>query len=113
MRNIVLGAVGGFVLFAAAWSFSNSGTPLYAQRQSPVYAERGELTTVFSDIDEHHGLLTLVDPKSRVVSVYHIDRTTGEIALKSVRNVNWDLQMMQFNSKTPLPREIQGMLEQP
>jgi len=86
---------------------------LYAQRQSQAYSEQGGLTTVFSDVDERHGQLTLVDPRSRVVGVYHIDRSTGEISLKSVRNVNWDLQMMQFNSKTPLPQEIQGMLKQP
>ncbi|MCA9247371.1 MAG: hypothetical protein KDA42_09660 [Planctomycetales bacterium] len=113
MRNFVLGAVGGLVLFVGLWWFANSGATAYAQRNVAAYGEQGELTTVFSDVDERVGLLTLVDPRSRVVCVYHIDRATGEISLKSVRNVNWDLQMMQFNSKSPLPQEIRGMLDQP
>ena len=112
MRNLVLGAVGGAVLFAGAWTFSNTTSTLYAQRQSPVYGERGELTALYSDVDDRHGQLTLVDPKSRVVSVYHIDRQTGEIALKSVRNVHWDRQMEEYNGVRPSPREIRSLLQQ-
>jgi hypothetical protein len=29
-----------------------------------------------------------------------------------VRNVNFDLQMMEFNGKSPLPNEIRAILEQ-
>jgi hypothetical protein len=46
------------------------------------------------------------------MSVYHIDRQTGEIALRSVRNVAWDLQMEEFNGVSPSPREIRSLLEQ-
>ena len=30
----------------------------------------------------------------------------------SVRNIHWDLQMMEFNGVNPLPREIRLQLEQ-
>jgi hypothetical protein len=56
-------------------------------------------------------LLTLIDPRLQVVCVYHIDQT-GKIALRSVRRIQWDLQMTYFNNEGPLPQEIQSLLEQ-
>jgi hypothetical protein len=44
------------------------------------------------------------------VGVYHVERSTGEITLKSVRNLTWDLQMVQFNSGNPLPQDIRNGL---
>ena len=46
------------------------------------------------------------------MGVYHIDLATGEVSLKSVRNIHWDLQMIEFNGTRPLPREVRSMLEQ-
>ena len=46
------------------------------------------------------------------MAVYHIDTTTGEIVLKSVRNIHYDLKMIEFNGTSPLPREIRSLLEQ-
>jgi hypothetical protein len=53
--------------------------------------------------------IIVVDPADRVLAVYHVDKTTGEIALRSVRNVTWDLQMVEFNSGEPLPQDIRNM----
>ena len=44
------------------------------------------------------------------MSVYHIEQTTGTISLKSVRNIRADLQMDEFNTDSPLPREIRAIL---
>ena len=54
--------------------------------------------------------VTVIDTTMRVMSVYHVDQTTGRISLKSVRNVHWDLQMEEFNGQSPSPREIQSLL---
>ena len=56
--------------------------------------------------------ITLIDPKAHVMAVYHIDRKTGEITLKSVRNVHWDLQMEEYNGVHPSPRDIRALLPQ-
>jgi len=56
--------------------------------------------------------VVLVDPQRRVMSVYHVDRQTGAISLKSVRNVQWDLLMDEYNGVKPLPREFRAILEQ-
>ena len=55
--------------------------------------------------------MTVIDPKQRVMAVYHVDRDTGEISPKSVRNITWDLQMIEFNSGNPLPQDIRNGLK--
>jgi hypothetical protein len=45
-----------------------------------------------------------------MMSVYGIDPATGEISLRSVRNVRWDLQMDEYNGTNPSPREIRSLL---
>jgi hypothetical protein len=54
--------------------------------------------------------VTIVDPKSRTMAVYHVQATTGEIELKSVRKFDWDLQMEEFNATSPLPREVRSQV---
>ena len=53
----------------------------------------------------------VVDPKSRVMSVYHVDLASGSIHLRCVRNIHWDLQMMDFNGTAPLPQEIRAEIQ--
>jgi hypothetical protein len=55
--------------------------------------------------------LVVVDSATRVMSVYHVHQGTGELSLKSVRNVHWDLQLEEFNSTVPTPREIRNLVE--
>ena len=55
--------------------------------------------------------LVVLDPATRVMGIYHIDRATGQLSLKSVRNVHWDLQLEEFNSAVPTPREIRSLVE--
>jgi hypothetical protein len=42
--------------------------------------------------------------------VYQIDRQTGEITLKSARNITWDRQLPEYNSGKPSPHDIRGGL---
>ena len=55
--------------------------------------------------------VVLVDPNQRSLAVYHIDRKTGAISLRSVRNVHWDLGLDDFNGVSPAPREIRTLLQ--
>ena len=54
--------------------------------------------------------MTVIDPKQRVLAVYHVDRASGQITPKSVRNITWDLQMTEYNSGEPLPQDIRSGL---
>ena len=50
--------------------------------------------------------LTIIDPIARRIAVYHVSRDSGEIQLKSVRNITGDLGLDYWNSGSPLPSEI-------
>jgi hypothetical protein len=72
----------------------------------------GDLIVVPMPSGEKGQVLSIVDPRGRMLCVYRIDPLTGKIALKSARNLNWDLQMTNYNNEAPLPQEIQSLLEQ-
>lgn len=105
--GIGLLVLGGIELFPSTAS---------AQRTAPAVAAtrgngEGQLIAFTSGGEAGPQQIVLIDTQSRVISVYHIDRGTGEIALRSVRNARWDSQIEQFNCANPLPGEIRAILE--
>lgn len=110
MRSAVCGVallVGGLIATVvgsgAWWNQSHAQPP--AQRQS-------DLIALNSDVIEGRQQVVVIDARSRVMSVYHIEQATGVISLKSVRNIAADLLMDEFNTGSPFPREIRAILEQ-
>lgn len=87
---------------------------VWAQRPTN-FGERSSasdsLVALSFDLGEGRQQVTVVDPKTRVLAVYHIDRATGALTLRSVRQAHWDLQMDEFNSGSPTPREIRALAE--
>ena len=117
MKRAILGTIVcvGLVTVAAAVAeqrgevFAQRGTP--AAAATPPAAAGTELIVVPTSLADKGQMLTIVDPRQRVLCVYHVD-AAGKIALKSVRNIHWDLQITDLNNEKPLPREIRGLLEQ-
>ena len=112
MRIVVLGILLGSGLVIAA-CFQRDAA--FAQRGPAEFAKQlasDQIIALSMDLGEGTQQVTLVDPKSHVMAVYHIKRNSGEIALKSVRNFHWDLQMDEFNGESPFPREIRSLLQQ-
>lgn len=115
MRTAIWGAliVTGLMICGAGWSEIES---LLAQQTRPSDASFGaasaQLIALSSDSAQSQQI-TLIDPRTQVISVYHVDRANGEIALKSVRNIRWDLLMEEFNAATPSPREIRSLIDHP
>lgn len=86
-----------------------------AYGQSPVQVGKsgeGSLIALSFAKDDKTQQVTVIDPHKRAMSVYHIDTTSGLIELKSSRRIEWDLEMMQFNTADPLPQEIRSLIEQ-
>lgn len=111
MKQLAFGILIGVGLVAVAvWSPTFS-SPVLAQQGSIRNGDQ-ELIALSAQLADGKQQLTIIDPRQRVVSVYHVSPTSGEIALKSVRNIHWDLQMTQFNSNAPLPEEIRNVLMQ-
>jgi hypothetical protein len=81
-----------------------------AQRTPPPGG--GGLIALATVVGEQHQQVTVIDPDTQSLGVYHIDLSTGEVKVKSVRNIHWDLQMIEFNGTPPLPREVRSIIEQ-
>lgn len=114
MRGMFLGLVMGAVLASVAAGFLDRPNAAFAQRPAalPPTAADGTLLALPSAAADHGQLVTVIDPRSQAMSVYHVDGLSGRIKLMSVRNIRWDLQMMELNSDNPLPQEIRSLLEQ-
>jgi len=65
------------------------------------------VTHVIAQENRPHTIVA-VDPQNKTLAVYHVDLVTGKLALKSVRNATWDLQMRDFNTDEPLPQDIRS-----
>jgi len=98
-------------LVAASWG-SAGDSAAFAQRgpNSPVIAA-SELIALATPAGENRQQITVIDPQTRAMSVYHVDSLTGVIECKSVRNLTWDLKLLQFNGASPLPEEVRSMVE--
>ena len=114
MKSMVFGALAGAGLILAAYcafEYDNDAVAQQIGAHSRVNAGE-QLIALTTPVGDKSQLLTVIDQRQRVIGVYHIDLPTGKIALRSVRNITWDLQMTEFNGENPLPREIRMLLEQ-
>ena len=114
MKRAVLGTlVGAGLVFAAAGAVGYpQSTPTPQRAPYEQVAGEGGLVAVSGPSADNAQLVTVIDTRTRAMAVYRIDAATGHIKLMSVRNLNWDLQVMQLNSDNPLPQEIRSLIEQ-
>ena len=113
MRAAVSGiALGLGALFLCALGFPEAQAQRTATPASSVAST--ELIALSFDAGEGRQQITVVDPRQRVMAVYQVDRASGALALKSVRHLQYDLLIEDFNTLpgTPTPREIK-LLAQP
>lgn len=115
MRTAVLGLFIGAGLAIVIAGVFFTGEKVFAER--PIEMQGGRVITdsrmiaLATTTVSGKQLVTLIDPHRKVMSVYHVELATGQISLKSVRNIRWDLQIDDFNGDSPLPKEIQAMLK--
>ena len=107
--GVLLGA--GLVMAAFAVPGSSQPVPVQGGSGEVGAAHPGsELVTYVTAVAGQPQTVIVIDPRTRVMAVYHVATPGGEIALKSVRNITWDLQMTDFNSGTPTPQDIRNGL---
>ena len=114
MRTAVLGflIVAGLVIvgWAANPPRSDDALPRAPLSQLQATMANPEMIVASASVGEKFQQLAVIDTKLRVMSVYHVDFATGAIALKSVRNFQYDQQMTQFNAKEPLPDDLRALI---
>lgn len=112
MKATGFGLAFGFGLLVAAvvWGGPQAG----ANRQPLDRAvPSDQLIALSFDLGDGRQQVTMVDPRQHVIAVYHIDKVSGGIALKGVRNVQWDMLMEDFNSGgAPTPRDVRAITQQ-
>jgi len=115
MRTTAVGFGVGCAVAMAGLSVLSSTGQVRAERAleaSTPQAAPG-LMAFTTPAGEGRQMLVIVAPEQQVVSVYHVDVASGEIALRSVRNIQGDLAMDDFNGVRPTPGEIRQKLEHP
>ncbi len=112
MRTVALGAVIGAGLAIVAVGATPEGGNLLGQRSrcDEAAGPQTGLIALSTTVDNRYQQVTVVDPGLRAISVYHVELGSGEIELRSVRDIRWDLQMEYYNGKGLLPPEIRSML---
>jgi hypothetical protein len=115
---MILGAligVGVMIAVAAAEPRGDGLSQRGAPSEAVSVASGGELIVVpatLGGVSDRVQVLSVIDPRQRVLCVYQIELATGKITLKSVRKLEWDLQIRDLNNDKPLPDEIRSLVEQ-
>ena len=111
----MLGALAGvFVVVAGLIASAENGEAQINATavQQPAGLNDGLLAFSEMAVDQSYQQVTVIDPRSRTMCVYHIELSSGRIALKSVRKIQWDLRMTDFNGTKPLAGEVKTLSEQ-
>jgi hypothetical protein len=112
MKAMVFGLFGGTVIAFVFWSVVGNGPP--AAAQGSVYQASGELIALSAMIEVERQpvqQIAVVDPRSKRLGIYHVDPKSSAITFKSVRNIEFDLQMTEYNTAEPLPEWIRATLK--
>jgi hypothetical protein len=112
MRSSVIGFAVGLAMAVLVAGLLTSPGAVMAERTDADPSAIARHPVLFSTtVDQQRQLLTVFDPETLTLCVYHVDSGSGEISLKSVRNLTWDMQMVELNGTSPLPQEIRSMLQ--
>lgn len=99
-------AMGGLFWLLSPPLAALRGQTAYSQQESAARPLQDSLQVQSTMLPSGVQQLSVIDSQSKSLAVYHIESTTGKILLKSVRNLQWDLQMEHFNGQAPLPGEL-------
>ena len=106
--------IGCIVLFLSGYFGSQfTTTPAQANVLDATTSNTNNSQLLMSSTDLETGKqITIIDVKSKAISVYLIERSTGKIQFLSTRNAHWDFQLDEYNSGNPTPREIKQLISQ-
>jgi hypothetical protein len=111
MRRVMLGALAGAGLVYAAVACGDDSGRALAQRAVVSPDTSAGLIALPAVVDGRQ-MLTVIEPRTQVLGYYQLDPAKGEILLKGVRNIRWDLQIDEYNGVSPLPSEVRSLVEQ-
>ena len=89
-------------------------TGIYPSATSPgaaASASAGSLISSVVQLPNGKTQLIVIDATSRTIATYFIAAETGGIELKSVRNIDADLRLMDVNGSKPSPDEVRAVVQ--
>lgn len=81
-----------------------------ALKAQPVTVAQGNLLMSTTTTPNFQQQIVLVDTATKTMAVYHVSPDTGLIALKSVRRMDGDLALDEFNGTDPSPTKVRAIL---
>lgn len=84
----------GMGISPVAVSTASSGNFIMASTQLPTGTQQ----------------VVITDSAARTIAVYHVMPENGTIVLKSVRKIDADLGLEEFNGTDPLPSKVRGVV---
>ncbi len=113
MRAACCGLMCGVLMAMLAASGLNESQAWGQRPGAPAneFQPTGGLQTYTAPLGDGRQMLIAVDTAIQAVGVYYVDGSSGELSLKSVRNIRSDLQMTEYNGTAPFPQDIRAMLE--
>ena len=90
-----------------AWSWRAEAQTLPGNPTASSAAADVGLVTHVHESEGRPTRVIVISPLERVMAVYHIERESGEIKPKSIRDLSWDLEMVEFNSDDPSPNDLE------
>ena len=112
MRNMMLGVVGGILATLVLLAIVRLEPSAVAQRPALGPAENATMLIAHTPTADGGQQLLVIDTEQKVIGSYHVASGSGDIALKAVRSIRYDLLMEEFNGSEPKPRDIRALLEQ-
>ena len=111
-RGTKLGLIGGIVALGV-WLALDSSPHALAQGRSQAGGPPADqsVTIIHLDAGDAGDHIVLVDAGTNTMCTYFVQRETGQILLRSVRNLTWDMQLEEYNPTTPSPKDIRAVIE--
>lgn len=110
MRDTFVGMVLGVGLTTFAFVGWQTQPTAHGQTTQDVVNRNADNTVVMTVPTEAGQRVIVFDKTSYSLAAYDIDTLGGRIALRSVRQVQWDMGLEDFNSLPPKPAEVRAMM---
>ena len=111
-------AAGVLALSIPAWTISQqpiSNTPNNWVPSIPLATSSANESMIVTSNRATSGntQMVIVDTQRRTMVVYEVMSDSGSIQMKSVRNMNADFMLDEFNATDPTPEKVRGILPVP
>ena len=114
MRQAAVGVILGGLGCLLALVVFGQHDPVWAQTSAHMADGPASGVIAFNTpLGETRQQLTIIDPVRKTLCIYHVETGTGTVTLKSVRNIKWDLHLLEFNGTSPRPQDIRSMVSSP